>query len=141
MALRGPIAVPQDQVFPRGVFAMGEPTRTRDFDRSTAEVPVYAIDPATGLPVWEIPLLDGDWELPATSRAIKVKIVAKEAPTLPPRPAGMGEIPLIPVDLEGLAVVPYVNQQQRLAYSLRASGIRAAARQIPAPSKVEQQTK
>jgi hypothetical protein len=38
------------------------------------------------------------------------------------------------VEFEGLTVTPYVNDKNRMAYSLRATGLKAAARPAPAPA-------
>jgi len=43
----------------------------------------------------------------------------------PPLPAGL---PFVPVEFTGLTVTPYVNQAGRLAYSLKATGVRAPGR-------------
>jgi hypothetical protein len=37
-------------------------------------------------------------------------------------------MPFVPVEFAGLTVAPYVNQAGRLAYSLKATGVRAAVR-------------
>ena len=44
---------------------------------------------------------------------------------LPPAHPGM---PFVPVEFAGLTVTPYVNQAGRLAYSLKATGVRATPR-------------
>ena len=43
----------------------------------------------------------------------------------------------IPVEFTGLTVTPYVNQAGRLAYSLKATGIRAPGRGRPGPEPRE----
>jgi len=53
---------------------------------------------------------------------------------LPPAPPGM---PFSPVEFHGLTVTPYVNQAGRLAYSLKATGIRAPGRGRPGPETRE----
>jgi len=50
-----------------------------------------------------------------------VKVAAADQPALPAPPAG---VPFVPVDFAGLTVTPYVSQAGRLAYSLRATGVR-----------------
>jgi hypothetical protein len=37
-------------------------------------------------------------------------------------------MPFVPVEFAGLTVTPYVNQVGRLAYSLRATGVRVPGR-------------
>jgi hypothetical protein len=68
-------------------------------------------------------VIDGDPE--ARTKTVKVKVAAQAEPALPPAPAGM---PFAPVEFTGLAVTPYVNQAGRLAYSLKATGVRAPGR-------------
>ena len=55
-------------------------------------------------------------------------------PVLPDAPAGS---PFIPVEFTGMTVTPYVNQAGRLAYSLKATGIRAPGRGRPGPETRE----
>ena len=43
-------------------------------------------------------------------------------------PAPAAGMPFVPVEFAGLTVTPYVNQAGRLAYSLKASGVRAPGR-------------
>src|SRR6266550_4398842 len=95
MALQGPIPVQFAQVFPHGAYAAGviEPVRAVD---------VIDADPA------------------ARVKTARVKIASSDQPVLPPAAPGM---PFSPVELTGLAVIPYVNPAGRLAYSLKATGI------------------
>jgi hypothetical protein len=46
-------------------------------------------------------------------------------------------IEVIPVEFTGMTVTPYVNQAGRLAYSLKATGIRAPGRGRPGPETRE----
>ena len=41
------------------------------------------------------------------------------------------------MEFEHLTVTPYVNDKNRMAYSLRATGLKAAVRPAPAPGSVE----
>ncbi|HEY1920050.1 MAG TPA: plasmid replication, integration and excision activator, partial [Streptosporangiaceae bacterium] len=61
----------------------------------------------------------------ARARTVKVKVPSQVQPVLPSGPAGM---PFVPVEFTGLTVTPYVNQAGRLAYSLKAGGVRAPGR-------------
>ena len=61
-----------------------------------------------------------DPELAGRSREVVVKIIADRMPVPPTRP------PFEPVEFEGLTVTPYVTDKGRMAYSLRATGIKAA---------------
>ncbi len=64
----------------------------------------------------------------ARTRAVKVKVAAQVQPVIPAGPPGS---PFTPVEFTGLTVTPYVNQAGRLAYSLKATGIRAPGRGRP----------
>ena len=118
MALQGPIPVQFAQVFPHGAFAAGVIEPVRDFDASKDGRFVQAKDRDSGLPLWAVDVIDAD---PAARvKTARVKIASSDQPTLPPAAPGM---PFSPVELTGLAVIPYVNPAGRLAYSLKATGI------------------
>ena len=95
----------------------------RDFDASSGDRFVQAKDKATGQPVWVVEVIDADPA--ARDKTVKIKVVAGAQPTLPTPPAGM---PFVPVEFAGLTVTPYVNQAGRLAYSLKAAGVRGPGR-------------
>jgi hypothetical protein len=122
MALQGPIPVAFGHVFPYGAFAVGAVEPVRDFDRSSASKFVQENDKNTGEPVWSLMVLDADPEARAASKTVKVKITAQVQPILPEAPAG---VPFVPVEFEGMAVMPWVNDSGRMAYSFRAKGITA----------------
>ena len=120
MAVQGPIPVEFGQVFPRGVFAAGGFEPVRDFDASKAGGRfVQSKDKATGLPVWLVDVIDGDPA--ARDKTVRVKVTAPDQPVLPPAAGGL---PFVPVEFAGLTITPYVNQAGRLAYSLKATGVR-----------------
>ena len=123
MAVQGPIPVEFGQVFPRGVFASGPFEPVRDFEASKGGRFVQSKDKASGLPLWVAEMIDGDPQ--ARAKSVRVKVAAADQPVLPAAPAGM---PFIAVELTGLTVTPYVNQVGRLAYSLKAAGVRMAGR-------------
>jgi|SRR5579875_28452 len=123
MSLQGPIPVEFAHVFPHGAFMAGGFEAVRDFDASTAERFVQSTDKTTGLPLWSADVIDADPD--ARTRTVKVKVLAQAEPAMPPAPAGL---PFTPVEFTGLAVTPYVNQAGRLAYSLKATGVRAPGR-------------
>ena len=122
MALQGPIPVEFALVFPDGVYAAGTFEPVRDFDASSNGRFVQSKDKATGLPLWTVEVIDADKE--ARTRTVKVKMAAPNQPVLPAGPAGS---PFIPVEFTGLTVTPYVNQNGKLGYSLKATGVRAPA--------------
>jgi hypothetical protein len=123
MSLQGPIPVEFGHVFTHGAFAAGGFEAVRDFDASTGDRFVQSKDKATGLPLWAVEVIDADPE--ARTKTVKVKVAAETEPVLPPAPAGL---PFAPVEFTGLAVTPYVNQAGRLAYSLKATGVRSPGR-------------
>jgi hypothetical protein len=61
----------------------------------------------------------------ARDKTARVKVAATDQPVLPPAHAGM---PFTAVEFIGLTVTPYVNQAGRLAYSLKATGVRTPGR-------------
>ena len=67
-------------------------------------------------------------------RAVKVKVAAQVQPGVPSGPSGS---PFTPVEFTGLTVTYYVNQAGRLAYSLKATGIRPPVRGRPGPEMKE----
>ncbi|MDL4819297.1 plasmid replication, integration and excision activator [Actinomadura opuntiae] len=121
MAVQGPFKVAFGDVFPYGAFVKGGVEPVRDFDRSSRENFVQGRDKDTGELVWSVEVLDAD---PASKGTFKVKLIAPVQPVLPEAPAGF---PFVPVEFDGLTVTPYVNSQNnRLAYSLKAAGMRPA---------------
>jgi hypothetical protein len=123
MALQGPIPVDFAQVFPHGVFAAGPFEPVRDFEASKGDRFVQSKDKHSGLPLWVAEVIDGDPA--ARQKSLRVKVAAAEQPVLPAPHPGM---PFVPVEFTGLTVTPYVNQAGRLAYSLRADGVRPMRR-------------
>jgi hypothetical protein len=120
MAVQGPIPVEFAFAFPRGAFASGGFEAVRDFDASRDGRFVQSKDKMSGLPLWQADVIDGDPD--ARDKTVRVKVPAAEPPVLPAPPAGL---PFVPVEFAGLTVTPYVNQAGRLAYSLKAAGVRA----------------
>ena len=140
MAMQGQIPVPFGAVFPDGAYAAGSVEMVRDFDRSGADRVVQQADKHTGLPLWVVEVIDADPE--ARQRTVKVKIAAQVQPVLPPPAPGS---PFIAIEFDGMTVVPYVDASRcqardtgkcgaRMAYSLKATGIRAPARGLGRPA-------
>jgi hypothetical protein len=124
MAIRGAIRMQHGDVFPHGCFVVGEVQAMRDFDRSTREQAVQAVDRDTGELVWTVDVVDADPE--ARERTVRVKITAPVQPVPPEAAAG---VPFRPVEFDGLTATPYVattaSGRGRLAWSFRAAGMRA----------------
>ncbi len=122
MALQGAIPVEFGQVFPDGAYAAGSFEPVRDFDRSSGDRFVQSYDKGSGLPLWVVEVIDADPD--ARNRTVKVKVAAEYQPVLP---SSAGS-PFTAVEFTGLTVTPYVNASGRLAYSFKASGVRAPGR-------------
>jgi hypothetical protein len=145
MALQGPIPVEFGDVFPDGAYAAGKIEMVRDYERSTGDRAVQQVDKATGLPLWVVEVIDADEA--ARQRTVKVKIAAQVQPVLPSPAPGS---PFTAVEFDGLTVTPYVDSSRcqgngngngkgkdkcgaRLAYSLKAAGVRAPSRGVTRP--------
>jgi hypothetical protein len=130
MAIKGAIPMEHGFVWAHGCFGVGEVQPMRDFDRSTKDQAVQAIDRDTGELVWTVDVVDADPE--ARERTLRVKLVA---PHQPVPPAAMPGAPFWPVEFDGLTATPYVattaTGRSRLAWSFRATGMRAPGR-VPA---------
>ena len=130
MAIKSAIPMNPDDVFGFGCFMVGEVRPMRDFDRSTKDQAVQALDRDTGELVWTVDVVDADPD--ARERTVRVKLVAAVQPVPPPAVEGM---PFRPVEFEGLTATPYVaataSGRGRLAWSFRATGMRAPGR-VPA---------
>jgi hypothetical protein len=133
----GPFPVEFGAVFPSGAYAAGGVEKIRDFEKSKGDLVIQQTDKATGLPLWVIEVIDADPE--ARQRTVKVKIAAQYQPVLPDAPPGS---PFTPVEFEGLTATPWVDSGRcnaketgrcgaRMAYSLKATGVRAPSR-LPA---------
>ena len=122
MGVQGPFKVDAAEVFPHGCGVVGGVSAASDFDASTRENRVQAREKDSGLPVWQVDVMDFDPE--ARERTFRVKIAAAVQPVPPEALEG---VPVRPVNLEGLSVTPYLkdvgNGRQRIAYSLRATAM------------------
>ena len=124
MAIRGAIPMRQDDVFPFGCFVVGDVQPMRDFDRSTREQAVQAVDRETGVLLWTVDVIDADPE--ARERTVRVKLVA---PVQPVPPEAVSGAPFRPVEFEGLTVTPWASTtstgRAKVGWSFRATGMRA----------------
>ena len=136
MAVRRELPVRFEDVFLHGAFAVSvEPVR--DFEASKAGAPVQARDKTTGQLLWAVDVIDPDPE--AREKSLRVKVSAPVLPVLPDCAPG---VPFRPVEFDGMTVLPYVNGNGRLAYSIRATAVRAPAsgpRVVERPDKPERQ--
>jgi hypothetical protein len=123
MAISGRFYVAMDEVFPLGAYLVSEVEPVRDFEKSTRERPVQAIDKESGLPVWSVSVLDADPSCRKSDKTVTVKIASAYQPVPPAAADGM---PFAAVEFELLTVTPYVDDKRgRVAYSLRAREMRA----------------
>ena len=124
MAIKGAIPMSNGDVFPHGCFVVGEVQAMRDFDKSTREQAVQAVDKDTGVLVWVVEVVDADPD--ARDRTVRVKITAPHQPVPPEMAPGL---PFRPVVFEGLTASPYVQTtpsgRGKLTWSFRASGMKA----------------
>ncbi|GAB7100267.1 hypothetical protein JCM3263A_17420 [Thermobifida fusca] len=119
MAIQGALPVEFGTVFPHGAFALGVEAVT-NFETKRPEV-----DREAGLPLWAVEVIDADPNARGRAKSVKVKVAAEVCPVLPDEVAGL---PFRPVEFEGMTVMPYVDdsgRRPRVAYSLRARGIKA----------------
>jgi hypothetical protein len=140
MAMQGQIPIEFGMVFPDGAYAAGGIEMVRDFDRSSGDRVVQQADKHTGLPLWVVEVIDADET--ARQRTVKVKIAAQVQPVLPPPVPGS---PFTAVEFDGMTATPYVDASRcsgdgkskcaaRLAYSFKATDVRAPSRGISRPA-------
>jgi hypothetical protein len=140
MAIKGQIPVEFGTVFPGGAYAAGPVEKVRDFERSRKDEVIQQADKDSGLPLWVVEVIDAQED--ARQRTVKVKIAAQVQPVLPPPVPGS---PFTPVEFDGMTATPYVDASRcqakdtgkcgaRVAYSLKATGIRAPSRGLGRPA-------
>jgi hypothetical protein len=113
-------AVTNQQVFPQGCHLMPDSiTEAQDYDEKT-RIRTPSVDKLTGKRVWQCRVADMDPELEGRSRDTVVKILADRQPVPP-----TGQ-PFELVEFDNLQVTPYVTDKGRMAYSLKATGIKPA---------------
>lgn len=109
------------EVFPLGAFVLGVEA-SMAFSAEPNAPKVQERDKETNQLVWVVRALDANEEAARFGAEFKVKIIAPHQPVPPAKLAGF---PFSPVEFEGLTVTPYANNKGRIAYSFRASGMRA----------------
>jgi len=128
MALRNGsrFAVSMHEVFSHGCCLVPDSiTEAQDYDEQTKRR-TPSVDKLTGRRVWQCRVSDLDPDLAGRTRETVVKILADREPVPPTRQ------PFELVEFEGLQVTPYVTDKGRMAYSLRATGLKAATVRQPA---------
>ena len=98
------------------------------------------MDKHTGLPLWVVEVIDAQED--TRQRTVKVKIAAQVQPVLPSPAPGS---PFTAVEFDGMTATPYVDSSRchakdtgrcgaRVAYSFKATGVRAPSRGIGRPA-------
>src|ERR1017187_2415544 len=135
MALRNGsrLHVSMQDVFPHGCHLVPDSiVEAEDYDEATRRR-TPALDKHTGQAVFSVRVMDMDPELEGRSRETVVKILADRMPVPPTK------MPFELVEFEGLQVTLYVDTGRcqgrgkcnaRMAFSLRATGMKAAARPV-----------
>src|SRR3954452_17423496 len=112
-----------DVAFPYGAYAVSDVVPVKDYDRSTRDNPIQAVDPDTGLLLWSVDVVDADPEAKKSTRMLSVKIAARVQPVLPERKDGT---PFTPVEFEKLTATAYIEESgdfRRIAWSMRAGEV------------------
>ena len=116
------LPVSMHDVFPDGCHLVPDSiVEAQDYDEATGRRSP-AVDKVTGKPVFQCRVADMDPELAGRQRETVVKILADRMPVPPTRQ------PFELVEFDGLVVTPYVTDRGKLAFSLRATGIKTATR-------------
>jgi hypothetical protein len=122
MAMPRRIKVEFGEVFEHGLFMVGEVEPLKDFEKSTRERPVLAVDEDSGLPICTVDVIDADPQATKSTRSLSVRIVARVQP-VPPESSMAG--PFRPVGFEGLTALPYIDDNgnfSRIVWSYWATG-------------------
>lgn len=122
MAMQKRIKVDHRDVFPLGAFLKGSVEPVADFNaepRADGSRP-QSLDKETGLPVWQVTVLDADEEAGKKDTALSVKFVAKVQPV---PPENTTSFPWTPVEFKGLTALAWIDDngpRPRIAWSYRA---------------------
>lgn len=120
-----PRKVPLDfsVAFPHGAYMVGDIEPLRDFDKSTRDNPVQAVEPDTGVLLWAVEVVDGDPEATKATRTMTIKVPAKVKPVLTRSP----DTPFTPVEFKDLTGTPWIEEVSptfsRINWSLRADSV------------------
>lgn len=122
MAMQKRIRLQHGDVFPMGAFLKGGVEPVADFNaepRGDGSRP-QSVDKETGLPVWQVTVLDADEEAGKKDTAVSVRFVAKQQPV---PPENKTPFPWTPVEFKGLTALAWVDDsgsRPRIAWSYRA---------------------
>jgi hypothetical protein len=135
------LPVAHAELFPHGCHLVPDSiTEAQAWDEAT-RTRSPAADKVTGKRVWQVRVMDMDPALEGRSREVVVKVAADRAPAAPTG------APFELVEFEGLTVTPYVDTGRcqgqgqgqgrcgaRIAFSLRATGLKPARQQPQHPA-------
>lgn len=131
MAMPSGIPITHGVAFPNGAFVIGEITPVEDFEAAQAAresgkpADVQTRDKNTGRRMWAVRVVDADDLVRKGQAEVTVKVVADVQPVPPEAAPG---VPFRPVFFEGLTATPWVDTNRlrpRLAWSFRATSMRA----------------
>jgi hypothetical protein len=119
-----PIPTTMDIVFPYGAYVTTDVQAVSEY--KNGQRAGQKTDEASGLPLWEVTVMDADEGVRGPAKSVKVTIAAKYQP-VPPEP--LPNTPFRPVEFGGLLVRPYAAEvmggRWKVAYSIRATEMRA----------------
>ena len=124
MGLNGPVRTDSAVQFPFGVAVCGPVTSAAEFNKNAAPsaARVQARDKDTGLPLWQVDVMDLDPD--ARERTFRVKVVSAVQPVPPDAIAGT---PLRPVYLENLQILAWLPKEEqknpKIQYSAKCTGL------------------
>ncbi|TWP51258.1 plasmid replication, integration and excision activator [Lentzea tibetensis] len=108
-------------VFPLGCFVLGvEPAM--EFNEDSRAPKRQERDKETNLLLWTVRALDANGEAARFGAEFKVKVACEVQPVPPAKANGF---PYPAAEFEGLTITPYAGRNGRIAYSFRATGMRA----------------
>jgi len=125
MSIQKRIPLHNLNVFPNGAYLKGKVEPVLDFTAprgNDGERP-QAFDKDSGLPIWQVTILDADPGAAKRDTAVTVKFLSK---TQPPAPPNKTPFPWTPVELVGLTALPYIDEtgsRPRIAWSFRAESM------------------
>lgn len=129
MGLGRKIPITNDMGFGCGAYAVSGVEPVADFQapqRADGSRP-QQLDKETGLPLWQVAVLDADPETGNRDKTVVVKIAARHQPVLPENKTGF---PFTPVRFTGLTATAWIDEngnRPKLAWSYRATGFEDAS--------------
>src|SRR3954453_14484767 len=133
MAVGMRLPVSMGGVFPNGAFVVGEVSAVENFERKqSGQGDPQERDKETGLRLWAVRVVDTDPDARKGQSEVVVKVAAEVQPVPPDLLPGL---PFRPVEFDGLTITPWVDESRerpRVAYSVRATGMRAPAKSVRA---------